>query len=180
VKTITKVKEAVIVNDPNKQNQQPGSERNAIPVGKNFVNALKSAISKNASPIDKLPSARDLLDCVVSQTMKSMSVPVYYRGQLQDDTYLWFDSEVAQRIQANSEIRDKRRFVEAAIGAYLGGAEWLRKHTVASREIRPRIIGDLEKQVIAKTAAEIADAKSVDSTFCPTSVPQFDPLAKTE
>lgn len=165
--------------DPNKQNL-PGSERNAIPVGKNFVNALRSALSRNANPIDKLPATRDILDYVVPQTMSAMSNPVYYRGQLDNETYLWFDSEVAQQIQADPNIRDKRRFVEAAIGAYIGGSEWLRSHTVAAREIRPRIIGDREKQEIARIAAEIADAKSVDSTFCPTSVPQFDPLAKTE
>jgi hypothetical protein len=165
--------------DQNKQNL-PGSERNAIPVGKNFVIALKSALSKQANPIDKLPSTREILDCVIPQTMSAMSAPVYYRGQIDNDTYLWFDSEVAQQIQANPNIRDKRRFVEAAIGAYLGGAEWLRKHTVAAREIRPRIIGDKERQEIAKTAAEIADAKSVESSFCPTSVPQFDPLSKAE
>lgn len=164
--------------DQNKQSSQ-NSEKNGIPVGKNFVNYLRSALIKQANPIDKLPSSRDILNNVVSQTSAAMSAPVYYSGSLDNETYLWFDSEMARRIQADPNVRDKRRFVEACIGAYLGGAEWLRTHCVSSKEIRPRIISDGEKQAISRTAAEIADAKSVDSKFDPASVPQFDPLTVT-
>lgn len=153
------------------QNQQvvakPQPEKQAIPIGREILAWLKSALSKQARSIDKLPSDRELVDAVVSQTMEAMGTYVYYSGKEDDLTYLWFDSEIARSIQANPDIRDKRRFVEACIGCYLGGPIWMQRYCVPSRLIRPRNFTQEQRESIAKTAAAIADAKSVDSSFQP-------------
>lgn len=150
------------------QNQQTiTSAKNAIPISKEFLNRLKSALSKNANPIDKLPSDRVIVDLVVQQMSQSVGAYVYYRGKEDSNTYLWFDSDAAKSIQSNPEIKDKRRYVEALIGSYLGGQRWLQQWCVASREIRPRIMEEEEVIGIRNTAAAIADAKSVDSNFQP-------------
>lgn len=150
------------------QNQLPETvSKNAIPVGKEFVNHLKSALRKKANPIDKLPSDREILDLVVQQMHQAIGNKVYYKGPQGSDTYLWFDSDVAKLIQGDPEVKDKRRYVEALIGAYLGGRDWLLKYAVSSRVIRPRIMNNEEVTGIRETAAAIADAKSVESAFVP-------------
>lgn len=146
---------------------------NAILVSSQLVKELRSALRKNANSIDKLPSDRELLNEVVSQMIPAMNGNYLYSKVRIDkeNSYSWFDSEVARKVSAQAGIADKGRFVNACIIAYIWGDVGVAKWCVPSRLIRPRALTNEEILRIRNKAAEIADAKDVDSGFEPTTHP---------
>lgn len=146
------------------------TSKNAIWVSRSLVDCLRSALKRKASPLDILPSDREILDQVVPQMIKAMTTPVYYAGRrdIQNNGYKWFNSEVVTYVQSLNILVDKGRFVDACIIGYLYGGKGLAKWCVGSKVIRPRVLGQGEISQISKTAAEIAAAKDTDSSFLPT------------
>lgn len=149
------------------------SENTAIYVNKKLLVTLRSALKRGASRYDILPSDRNLIDAVVREMSKHIIAnPVYSKvvpGK--DDSYKWFDSDVQRQIAGLEAIKNKGRFVDACIIAYVYGEVGMEQYCVGSRVIYPQKLDQDKLRRIANQAAVIADSKSVESVFVPTTLP---------
>lgn len=144
-------------------------ERKAIMVSQKLINLLKISMRGRMKSIDHLAPDRVLLDDVVRQTKQlayNGGNPVYYSGKRDENLYKWFDSDEAKSIQAQADILDKGRFVEACLVIYLKG--FVAEYLSTSREIHPRTMTSETKTMIANKLAEMRVAKSAESEFLPT------------
>lgn len=142
---------------------------NAIYVNRKLLLKLRSALSKGMSPFDKLPPDRDIIDAVVAQMFKCLKDnPVYSALPEDPEPYKYFGSQYSAYI-SGLELRDKGRFVDACIIAYLYGEAGVQRFCIAGRVIRPRQLEEGKRRRIEQAAAEIAASKDVDSLFEPCS-----------
>lgn len=142
---------------------------NAIYVNRKLLSKLRSALSKGMGPFDKLPPDRDIIDAVVAQMFQVFKDnPVYSVLPEDPEPYKYFGSQYSAYI-GGLELRDKGRFVDACIIAYLSGESGVQRYCTAGRVIRPRRLEEGKRRRIEQTAAEMAASKDVDSVFDPCS-----------
>jgi len=145
------------------------SDKNSILVNGKLIQTLRSALSQGSERFDRLPSTREILNFVVLQTCNELLAhPLYSVLDTEvDQSYKWFDSEVAQKLQNTPKIVDKGRFVDACIIVYLGREDLIKRYCVPSRLIRPRQLSEQQRSRIRTISSAIDDAKDVESEFEP-------------
>jgi len=154
------------------------TSENAIILSKTIVAGLRTAVAKDAGPLDEVGSPREMLDDVVQQMIDcyyyqgSTQPFVYYGGPHEGDTYKWFKSDVARNIQACEQCKDKGRFVEAMVLLYLMG-DAATQYLVSSRRVRPQSLSDSQEEEIRNALAAMPAAKDCVSTFIPTTHKQL-------
>lgn len=152
-------------NTDNRANAQAG---NAILVNSKILSAIRTAVEQGKSDFDRTISDRDLVRNIVDQVYDHLKLhPVYSTLDPGEATYKWFGTDTSRKVQQNEDLLNKGRFVDACLLAYyLPNGGW-RKYVRASRRICPQQLTESQKISIEQTAAGIADASAVVSTFTP-------------
>lgn len=129
-------------------------ENKAILVNKELLIAARNELKARLPDDHILPKNRDLLNRVV-QEMGDHVVGVYSKVPRRE-LYKWFDSDVAKLVQSRDDIKDKGRFVDACLLAYVYGEEAVRIYCAGIKVARLPRLSDQEKDQIRSTAAAIA------------------------
>lgn len=154
-------------------NTAPNGAQTATYVNKKLLVNLRSALKKGANNFDSLPSDREIIDHVVREMSRVLIPNPIYSKVVPgvDDRYKYFDSDVHRAVVSSEGIKDKGRFIDACIIAYLFGEVGISKWCVSGRVIYPQKLDQNKLHRIATSAAAIAAANSVESVFEPLTLP---------
>lgn len=146
------------------QNSREGTsstskERNAIVVNKKLLDVLRKKLSKELGQFDFLPDNSNLLSAIVREMFDTVQ-GVYSRlVPPPEHQYKWYGTDVVAEIQSMDDIRDKGRFVDACMIAYLFGSEGISRYCQASRVMYPASLPQEGKAAIAKVVSEMTHYK---------------------
>lgn len=146
---------------------------NGFLLNKQLVKKLRSVVTRGKRPIDKVCSDRDLIDHVVAEMYQIWKEhPIYCTTVPEKDaTYTWFNASSYEAVRDDESIVDKGRFVDACIIAYIYGTDGVAKWCTSSRVVYPKQLDHQKLLRLQNQAAEMADAKCVDSEFIPCTEP---------